>query len=124
MKNYTLVLLALAFMTIVQFTITSCQYKNEEEFFCDTSNVTYSVTITKILQDNCYRCHGKASNSKSGGIILEDYNVLKTFAADGRFYGNAAHLPNYIPMPFDGGMLTDCQIRQIKNWVDKGYPQN
>ena len=124
MKKYTVVLLAIASMAIIQLTITSCQYKNEEEFFCDTSNVTYSGTIIPILSNNCYRCHGTSSNTGSGGIVLQDYNVLKTFAANGKFYGNAAHLPGYIPMPYDGGMLTDCQLRQIKNWVDKGYPNN
>jgi hypothetical protein len=106
--------------------MSSCKYNNQEELYpvCDTSTVTYSGTIVPILHDNCYRCHGTNSNSKSGGIILEDYNVLKKYAADGRLYGNVAHLPNYIAMPFDGGKLSDCDIAKIKSWVDKGYPNN
>ena len=107
-------------------TLQSCKYNNAEELYaiCDTSQVTYSGTIVPILQTNCYRCHGIATNSGSGGIILQDYNVLKTFAANGKFYGNAAHLPGYIPMPYDGGKLSDCDLSKIKKWVDSGYPNN
>ncbi len=118
-------------LTITISSISSCKYRNKEEFLnlkkdsiCDTSTVTYMGSIIPILEKSCYRCHGTASNTGSGGIILQDYNVLKTFAADGRLYGNAAHLPGYIPMPYDGGKLSDCELLQIKNWVDNGYPNN
>jgi hypothetical protein len=124
MKKYTFVGLMMGLVVTIQLATTSCLYKNEEEFFCDTTQVTYKGTIDPILRNNCYRCHGTETNTGSYGIILEDYNVLKTYAADGRFYGNAAHLPGYIPMPYDGGKLTDCEILKIKNWVDNGYPNN
>ncbi len=123
MKRNTLILFLVLLLSIL-FVLPSCKYNNEEEFFCDTTQVTYGTTIIPILHDNCYRCHSTATNTGSGGIILEDYDVLKTFAADGRLYGNIAHLPNYKPMPSDGGKLTDCQILKIKNWLDKGYPNN
>jgi hypothetical protein len=124
MKKTVLIILSIIFTYTLTFTIPSCQYKNQDELFCDTTRVTYSGTIIPILQTNCYRCHGTSSNSGSGGIILQDYSVLQTYAADGKFYGNVAHLPGYIPMPYDGGSLTHCEILKIKNWVDKGYPNN
>ena len=114
----------LAITIISAISITSCKYRNKEEYLCDTSIVTYSGTIIPILTKNCYSCHGTSSNSGSGGIILQDYTVLKTFAADGRLYGNVAHLPGYIPMPYNGGKLSDCEILKLKNWIDKGYPNN
>jgi hypothetical protein len=124
MKNAKILLSALFIAAV--FSTTSCKYNNQETLYpkCDTTTVTYTGTIVPILQSNCYRCHGTSSNTGSGGIILQDYNVLKGFAADGRLYGNAAHLPGYIPMPYDGGKLSDCDLAKLKNWVDKGYPNN
>ena len=115
-----------AILIAAVFVLPSCKYNNQETLYpvCDTMQVTYSGTIVPILKDNCYRCHGTTTNTGSSGIILEDYNVLKGYAADGRLYGNVAHLPNYIPMPYDGGKLSDCDINKIKSWVDKGYPTN
>jgi hypothetical protein len=127
MKKNTQVLLSVLMTVIIMAAIQSCRYDNAEELYpvCnDTATVTYNGTIVPILQANCYRCHGIGSSSGSGDIILQDYNVLKTFAADGRFYGNAAHLPGYIPMPYDGGKLSDCDLSKIKKWVDSGYPNN
>jgi hypothetical protein len=125
MKKKNPILLSALFVTTI-FVMHSCKYNNKEELFpiCDTAQVTYSGTIIPILNDNCYRCHGTATNSGSGGIILQDYNVLKGFAADGRLYGNVAHLPGYIPMPYDGGKLSDCVLQKIKKWIDNGYPNN
>ncbi len=124
-KDASIVLTAI-FMIIMIVAIPSCKYNNLEELYpvCDTVTVTYNATIVPILVNNCYRCHGTSSNSGSGGIILQDYNVLKTYAADGSLYGNVAHLPGYIAMPYDGGKLSDCDISKIKKWVDSGYPNN
>jgi hypothetical protein len=119
-------LLLSTILVAVIFVLPSCKYNNQEELYpkCDTTAVTYTGTIVPILQSNCYRCHGTSTNTGSGGIVLQDYNILKGFAADGRLYGNAAHLPGYIPMPYDGGKLSDCDLAKLKNWVDKGYPNN
>lgn len=116
-------LLLISFITVV---VESCKYDNLEDIkgSCDTSLVTYSGTIVPILEANCYRCHGTNSNSGSGGINLQDYNVLNGFAADGKLYGNAAHLPGYNPMPYDGGKLTDCELAKLKKWIDNGHPNN
>lgn len=100
----------------------------------DTTAISYQQTIMPILAANCYRCHGTNSNSGSGGIILQDYNVLKRFAQTTQLnkttgsllYGNITHAgkPYYTNMPFDGGKLSDCDILKIKKWIDMGIPQN
>ena len=115
-----------ALCAVLASILESCKYNNQEELHpnCDTTGVTYSGTVVPILQANCYRCHGDASNTGSGGIILQDYNVLKGFAADGQLYGNIAHLPGFHNMPYDGGKLADCEIAKIKRWIDNGYPNN
>jgi len=84
----------------------------------------YSADVVPILEANCYRCHGNGSNTGSGGIILEGYNNLIPYVIDQRFYGNITHAPGYIPMPFDGGKLSDCDINKIKSWLDHGALDN
>lgn len=122
-KLLTLPVLLIAFIVV---SLESCKYDNLEDLrgSCDTTQVTYNGTIVPILQNNCYGCHGTNSNSGSNGIILQDYNVLKTYAASGELYGNVAHLPGYNPMPYGGAKLPDCEIAKIKKWVDSGYLNN
>ena len=126
MKRILTNLVPLLVITFISMMLESCKYNNVEEMrnSCDTTQVTYSGTIVPILEANCYRCHGTNSNSGSGGIILQDYNVLSGFASDGKLYGNAAHLPGYIPMPYDGGKLSDCDLAKLKKWIDSGHPNN
>lgn len=100
----------------------------------DTLTISYQNTIVPILAANCYRCHGTNSNSGSGGIILQDFTVLKRFATTTQLnktmgsllYGNITHAgrPYYTNMPFDGGKLSDCDILKIRKWIDAGIPQN
>jgi hypothetical protein len=126
MEKKSPVLFALSLIVIITMALESCKYDNLEELkaSCDTSQVTYSETIVPILEANCYRCHGTNSNSGSGGVILQNYNVLNGFAASGELYGNVAHLPGYNAMPYDGGKLSDCDIAKIKKWIDNGHPNN
>lgn len=130
-KNTFLLLFTVSLLTFIT-SIPSCNYRNKEEYLglttdtivCDTTTVTYTNNIVPILSNNCYRCHGTSTNLGSGGIILQDYNILATYAADGRLYGNAAHLPGFNAMPINGEKLSDCELLQLKNWVDNGYPNN
>lgn len=121
-----ILIVSMVLLVAVVIGLPSCKYNNLEDLnpVCDTAGVTYGGTIIPILRDNCYRCHGSGSSSGSGGIVLQDYNVLKGYAANGQLYGNIAHLPGYIPMPYGGGKLSDCEIAKIKSWIDKGYPNN
>ncbi len=91
---------------------------------CDTINIKYSVNIVPILSDNCYRCHGAGSNTGSGGIVLEGYDNLLPYILDQKFFGNITHAPGFIPMPFDGGKLSDCDINKIRSWLDRGAINN
>ena len=51
MKKAAIVLMIISSGLIVCFSITGCYYDNEEELYgtsCDTTNVTYSSTITGL----------------------------------------------------------------------------
>jgi len=89
---------------------------------CDTSQYTYSSTITTIMDINCTGCH--SAGNASGGIDLSNYTGVKIVALDGRLVGAVTHAPGYSPMPMGAPMLSDCNITQIEKWVAAGAPNN
>ena len=91
---------------------------------CDTTNVSYSIGVVPILQDNCYSCHGSGNTGGSGGILLQGYTNLLKWAMNGYLVGNVTHAPGYVPMPYDGNKLPDCEVNTIVAWVNKGALNN
>jgi mono/diheme cytochrome c family protein len=87
---------------------------------CDTVNVTYTSTIWPIIQNNCKGCHTGAN--AGGGIQLVDYGTIKTAGQNGSLYGTITHSPGHSPMPKNGAMLPDCYIKQVRKWIDLGFP--
>ena len=101
----------------------SCYYDSEEDLYpiiteCDTSNVTYSGTVSPIISDNCISCHG--STFPQGGVILDNYDDLKTHVDNGRFWGAINHEAGYSPMPQNLPKLPQCELDKIKTWIDNG----
>lgn len=89
---------------------------------CDTINVTFSGTIWPIIQGRCYGCH--SGSSPSGGVSLQNHQDIAMVAVSGRLLGAVKHQPGYAPMPPSGPQLTNCQINQIKKWIENGTPNN
>ncbi|RTL57274.1 MAG: hypothetical protein EKK37_14590 [Sphingobacteriales bacterium] len=89
---------------------------------CDPNLFTYSGFVQPLLQNNCVGCH--SGSSASGGLNLTLYSTVKTLATNGRLYGAITHASGYIPMPNASSKLSDCEITQIKKWIDAGAPQN
>ncbi len=89
---------------------------------CDPNNFAFSANIFPIIQTNCKGCH--SGNQPAAGIRLEDYATVKIVADNGRLFGSVAQLSGYVPMPQNGSKLSDCNINQIKNWIDNGAPNN
>jgi len=88
---------------------------------CDTSSYTYTDVIYSIILSECQGCHN--GSNASGGYQLTNYEEVKAIALNGKLYGTVAQLPSFSPMP-QGGKLQDCQIVQIKKWIDAGAPNN
>lgn len=109
-----------------------CYYDNEETLYgkpggsCNTSSVTYSTDIVPIFQTNCFVCHSASlvSEGGGGGYNLQDYNVVKMLALNGRLVGAVSHAAGYSPMPKYGTKLNDCNISMIKVWVTNGALNN
>lgn len=89
---------------------------------CDPNNFAFGADIFPIIQSNCKGCH--SGSQPAAGIRLEDYTTVKLVADNGRLFGSVAHLSGYVPMPQNGLKLSDCNINQIKNWIDNGAPNN
>lgn len=89
--------------------------------FCDTTQFTYASAIQPILSSNCVGCH--KPGSLGGGIDLSTYASVRTQVNNGKLLGSIQHSAGYVAMP-QGGKLSDCQISQIRNWIDAGSANN
>jgi hypothetical protein len=120
MKKVISILVSVIFLTIVN----SCYYDSEEVLYpklssqCDTSNVTYTGSISTIMSSYCTNCHGIGA---SGGLDLRTYEEVKAYA--NQIYGSMNHETGYIAMPKGGSKLDDCTLLQVKVWVDNSTPQ-
>lgn len=122
MKPLPLILI-LTLLTV----FSGCYYDIEEELYpnaaaCDTSGITYSGTVSVIMQQNCLSCHSSAS--AQGNVVLATYNDVKAYAQSGALVGVIKHSSGYSPMPKGGNKLKACDIRKIELWVANGMPNN
>lgn len=120
------VLIVSAVITIFCF---ACYYDNEEYLYpeisntCDTTNVTFSGTVSVMLNNYCLSCHSNANAANFGNNIrLEDYEDVKTYSQD--VLGSIKHESGFSPMPKGGAQLNDCLITQFEIWVNNGTPNN
>ena len=89
---------------------------------CDTTNVTYSVSITPILQTYCTGCH--SGSSASGGVDLTSYTNVLAQVNNGKLWGDVSHSTGYNAMPLGGAILSACDLNMINVWIKKGAPNN
>jgi hypothetical protein len=123
MKRILITLLSLAvFMCL----FVSCYYDSEEALYpnlnssCDTTNVTYSVTIQQILSDNCYSCHSDANAAFGGNVHLQ---AATDVISNSSKIAVAIKRTGAYPMP-PSGKLNSCAISQFDIWVRNGTPNN
>lgn len=110
-------------------TFLSCYYDSEEALYpvigtsCDTTDVTFTGTVSPMLANNCYSCHSNASSASFGnGIAIENYADVKARAIS--IQGSVKHSASYSPMPKNGGKLNPCLIDQFDIWIKNGMPNN
>lgn len=125
--------LLLATSGILLFFALSCSKKSEDTVNnpppgggnnCDTANRKYTTHVVPILQANCYACHGTATNSGSGGIVLQGYDNIHAYATNGTLVGVITHASGFPAMPQGGAKLSDCNINIIKSWINNGAQNN
>ena len=121
------------FSLLVLFLGQGCYYDNEEELYplirppviSDTVSVSYKDDVVPILEAKCYACHDALNYQVNGnGILLEGYENVKIFAANGKLYGVISWSPGFQRMPLRGNKIPAADIALIRKWVDDGYPDN
>ena len=95
---------------------------NKCDMACDTLNVTYAKTVKPVMDNNCMGCHSGAN--PGGGIAITNYSDTKAIAANGKLLGTIEHKSAYSPMPKNLPKLSDCNISQIKIWINDGMQDN
>jgi hypothetical protein len=88
---------------------------------CDTTNVTYSLSIAPLLQNKCNGCHG--ATSPGGGVVLTTFAGAQAAALNGKLLSSVEHTSAF-PMPKNGSKLPQCEIDMIRIWVNAGAPNN
>lgn len=88
---------------------------------CDTVNVSFSNHILPTIQTYCQGCH--TYPNASAGIILSDYSTISEIANSGQLYGVTHGTVGYALMP-PSGSLMQCELDQIRIWIQDGAPNN
>jgi hypothetical protein len=129
MNKIMIVIMALGLACLAA--IAGCTKQNEEALAtknggltCDTVNISYSSDITPLLATHCYECHGTNSSAGSGGVVLEGYSHLLTYAQNGTLAGCVSHAPGFVPMPYLQPELPSCDVNTIVAWVNQGARNN
>ncbi len=110
--------------------LTACASENGEDQTpdsppaptCNTTDVTYAMTVAPLLQKNCTGCHN--NNAPAAGINLTTYASVKASATRGSLVGSVNHDAGYSPMPKGRAKLADCDIAQLRKWVTDGALDN
>lgn len=89
---------------------------------CDSTQAGFAQVIFPLIQDHCFGCH--SGGSPQGGILLSGHSSIAAVAATGQLLGAISHSPGYSAMPKNGNKLSDCQIAQVKKWINDGTPNN
>ncbi len=96
--------------------------KNNACDACDTTDFKYSTAIKTLMANKCQGCHNPFS--LGGGIDLSTYTSVKAAAVSGRLYGSITWATGFIRMPQGGIKMPDCEIKQVKKWIDAGTLNN
>ncbi len=88
---------------------------------CDTSNVTYALSIQPLISAKCQGCHSGAN--PQGGLLLTNYNQISTSALFGNMLDAVQHTGSVTPMPFNSAQLPQCEIELIRIWIENGAPE-
>ena len=89
---------------------------------CNTTDVSFGTTVAPIIQTKCQGCH--SGGQPSGGLSLVGYTNIRTVALSGQLYGVLVPEQGFPAMPQGGNRLPQCEIDQIKSWIDAGAMEN
>jgi len=107
--------------SIIYWWIAQGAYNNKcDSAGCDSTNVTYTGSISPIVQSWCLSCH--SGSSPQHGLSLETYADVVACANSNRLMGSIRHESGYSAMP-QGATLSPCDIALFQKWINLGKPQ-
>ena len=89
---------------------------------CDSNQFKYGANVSVIISTYCLGCH--SGGAPSAGINLSTWAGVSQVAVSGRLVGAVSHAPGYSAMPKNSNKLSECQIAQIRKWVNAGALNN
>lgn len=93
---------------------------------CDSNSFKFAANILPIMQNHCTGCH--SATNPPNGVNLTTYAGVKATAtsgaAPGLLIGTTQQLPGFSKMPKGSGMLSACELAQIRKWVNAGSLNN
>jgi hypothetical protein len=92
------------------------------ENMCDSNSYTYNVSIKNLITTKCQGCHSGVS--AGGNIDLSTYANVKAQVTNGKLWGSLNFVSGYSAMPKNGTKLSDCELAQIRKWIDAGALNN
>lgn len=87
---------------------------------CDTKDISFSKHIKPLLEKRCNSCH--SGNFPASGYDFTKFDIVKQRA--NAIYGSVNYSSGFSPMPKGQGKMVQCEIDQIKAWIDAGTPNN
>ncbi|MCB0519374.1 MAG: hypothetical protein H6577_27540 [Lewinellaceae bacterium] len=130
MKKYLLGAVTAILILPVLTLLPSCGNDGDDPTTCNTSNVSFAKDIAPIISSECAGVECHTGSNPLSGHPFNDYAGVKAQVDAQKLYGSVAQLQGFLPMPRKndgtGGTykLKDCEIAQIKAWVDAGAPNN
>jgi hypothetical protein len=87
---------------------------------CDSSQFTFSKSILPLMNKYCVGCH--SASNPSAAVDVSSYSGVKVSISKGLM--TSINQNGNFPMPKGGNKLSDCEINQVKRWINAGAPNN
>jgi uncharacterized membrane protein len=87
---------------------------------CDSAVSGFSAVIQPMMTKYCVGCH--AYPNASAQVELSGYIGVKNAINQGLL--KSMDHSGYYPMPKGGAKLSDCEINQVRNWIQRGAPND
>lgn len=87
---------------------------------CDSAVSGFSAVIQPMMTKYCVGCHSYPNASAQ--VELSGYVGVKNAINQGLL--KSLDHSGYYPMPKGGAKLSDCEINQVRNWIQRGAPND
>lgn len=87
---------------------------------CDSTASGFAAVIQPMMTKYCVGCH--AYPNAGAGVDLSSHLGVKNAINQGLM--KSLEHTGYYPMPKGGSKLSDCEINQVRKWIQKGAPND